>query len=132
MTESAANIIAESMYAQCDVDRNKYLLLEAFINHRKNGSILIVEDQKVVIKGLEILRKSTAGWDICCKWKDRFTSWEKLSNLKELHQIQVAKYALPLGIKCEPALVGSSCPEEKGPNHLRGEKVQCLIPKKDP
>ena len=49
MTELAANIIAYSMYAQCDVDRNEYLLLEAFINHRKNGSVLSVEDQKIVI-----------------------------------------------------------------------------------
>ena len=51
MTELASNIIAESMYAQCDVNRNEYLLLEALINHRKNISALLVEDQKVVIKG---------------------------------------------------------------------------------
>ena len=51
MTELVANIIAESMYAQCNVDGNEYLLLEAFINHRKNGSALSVEDQKVIIKG---------------------------------------------------------------------------------
>ena len=51
MTELVANIIAESMYAQCDFDRNEYLLLGAFIDHRKNGSALSEEDQKVVIKG---------------------------------------------------------------------------------
>ena len=44
MTELVANIIAESMYAHCDVD------VKAFINHWKNGSALIVEDQTVVIK----------------------------------------------------------------------------------
>ena len=33
--ELAANVIAESMYAQCDVNGNKCLLLEAFINHKK-------------------------------------------------------------------------------------------------
>ena len=64
---------------------------------------LSVEDQKVVIKGWEILRKSTAGWDICCKWKDGYTSWEKLSNLKELHPVQVAGYAIAQGIEYEPA-----------------------------
>ena len=47
----AANIIAELMYAQCDVNGNKYLLLSAFIDHRKNGSSLSVEDQKIVVKG---------------------------------------------------------------------------------
>ena len=66
MTELVANIIAESMYAQCDVDGNEYLLLEAFINHQKNSSALSVEDKKDVIKG-QTQRKSTAGWDICCK-----------------------------------------------------------------
>ena len=67
ITELAANIIAESMYVQCDVGGNEYLLLEAFVNHRKNGSALSVKDQKVVIKGQETLRKPTAGWKICCK-----------------------------------------------------------------
>ena len=39
-----------------------------------------------------------AGWDICCKWKDGSTSWENLPNLKKLHQIQIAKYAIAQGI----------------------------------
>ena len=51
ITELAENIIAESMYALCDVHGNEYLLLEAFINHRNNHSDLSVEDQKVVVKG---------------------------------------------------------------------------------
>ena len=51
MTELVTNIIAESMYAQCDVDGNEYQLLEAFIDHWKNGSALSVDVQKVVIKG---------------------------------------------------------------------------------
>ena len=51
-----AYIIAESIYAQCDVDRNKYLLLEALINHRKNVSALSVQ-----VKEQETLGKSTAG-----------------------------------------------------------------------
>ena len=44
MTELAANIIAESIYAQCDDNGSEYLLLEVFIDHRKNGSALSVED----------------------------------------------------------------------------------------
>ena len=38
MTELVANIIAESMYAQCGVHGNEYLLLEAFIDQKKSGS----------------------------------------------------------------------------------------------
>ena len=94
ITELAGNIISESIHAHCDVDRNEYLLLEAFIDHRKDGSALSVKDQKLVVKGKETLRKSTAGWGIHCKWKDGSKLWEKLSNLKELHPIHFAKYAI--------------------------------------
>ena len=51
ITELAVNIITESVYAQCDVNGNEYLLLEALINHRKDGSVLSVENQRVVLKG---------------------------------------------------------------------------------
>ena len=51
ISKLAANIVAESMYVQCNVNGNKYLLLEAFVDHRINNSALSVEDQKVVIKG---------------------------------------------------------------------------------
>ena len=99
VTELAADIIAELTYAQCDVNRNDYLLLEMFINYRKNDSALGVEGQKIVFKGWETLRKEIAGWDICCKWKDSSTLWEKLSILQEMHPIQVAEYAIAQSIQ---------------------------------
>ena len=74
ITELTENIIAELMYAQCDIDGNEYLLLKGFINHRKNCSALNVEDQRTVVKKWDTLRKSTVGWDICYKWKDGSTS----------------------------------------------------------
>ena len=43
MTELSANVITKSMYAQCYLDGNECLLLEAFINHRENGSALSVK-----------------------------------------------------------------------------------------
>ena len=63
---------------------------------------LSVEDQKVVNQGIETLRKSIATWDICCKWKDGLTSWERLSNVKELHLIHIANYAISQYIQNEP------------------------------
>ena len=67
--------------------QNKYMpsvmLMGTFISHRKNGSVLSIENRKRIVKGQEILRKSTADWDICFKWKDGFKLWKKLSNLKE-------------------------------------------------
>ena len=78
--------IAESMYVQFYVSWNKYLQLEAFINHRKNGSALSVEDQMLVIKGWETLKKSTVGWDICCEWNNGSRSWEKYPILRSYIQ----------------------------------------------
>ena len=104
ITELSGCIITETMHAQCDINRNEYLLLEAFINQIKDGSALSGEDQKIIAIGQEALRKSTAGWGIYCKWKDGSTLWEKLSNLKELHLIYVAKYAIAQGILCESAI----------------------------
>ena len=78
----AANIIEELIYAQCDVDGKEYLVLGTLLDHRKNGSALSVEDQMILVKGQETLRKSAADCDICRKWKDRSTLWEKLSNLR--------------------------------------------------
>ena len=59
--EFAANSIAESMYAQFDVGGSEYLLLETFINHRKNDSAPTEGYQKVVVKGRGTIRKSMAG-----------------------------------------------------------------------
>ena len=90
------------MYAQCDVDGHEYLLLESFIDHRKNDLALSVVDWKVVLKGRDNFRKSTAGWDICCKLKDDSTSQEKLSSLKDLYTIKVVEYVIAQIIHNEP------------------------------
>ena len=83
-TELVTNIIIEQIHAWCDVIGDKYLSLEAFIDHRKNDSALSAGGQKEIVKGKKTLRKSAAGWDICCKWKDIYRSWENFSNLKML------------------------------------------------
>ena len=61
ITELEGNVIAESMYAHFDVDRNEYFLSESFVNHKKDDTALIVKDQKVVVKGKRTIRKSAAG-----------------------------------------------------------------------
>ncbi len=36
VTPLTANAIAQAMYAQCDIDSNKYLLLECFVDIQKD------------------------------------------------------------------------------------------------
>ena len=103
MTELTANAIAEAMFAQCDEDGNEYVLFDAFVDFRKDGTALSIADQKVVVKGSPSLHCTTVGWQLCCQWKDGSRSWEKLSGLKESHPVQTAEYAVAQGIDHKPA-----------------------------
>ena len=46
--ELTANLIAESMYAQCDPDGNQYLILADIVDHRSMDNVIKLNDQKVV------------------------------------------------------------------------------------
>ncbi len=41
-----ANLIMQPMYAQCDVDRNKHILLECFIDIQKDSTAKSLDEQK--------------------------------------------------------------------------------------
>jgi hypothetical protein len=103
-TELAANVIAESLYLQCDPDGNQYVLLEEIVNHQHLPAAVKLSDQKIVrTNGKTYLKRSTVGWQLCCQSKDGSTSWENLADLKKSHPIETAKYAKILGIDHEPA-----------------------------
>ena len=70
-TELTANLIAKSMYAQCDPDGNQYFLLADIVDHRSTDNAIKFNDQKVVrANGRTYLRRLTAGWQLCCQWID--------------------------------------------------------------
>ena len=48
-------------------------------------------------------RRPQKGWQLCIEWKDRSTSWETLSDMKESYPVEVAEYAEAVGISDEPA-----------------------------
>jgi hypothetical protein len=93
-TELTANLIAESMYAQCDPDVNQYLLLAEIADHRSMDNSVKLHDQKFVrANGRTYLRRLTAGWQLCCQWIDGSTSWESLNDLKNSHPVETVEYA---------------------------------------
>ena len=49
VTELSANIIAESMYTQCDANRNDYLLLDLLIDYHKGNKAVSFTDQQTCI-----------------------------------------------------------------------------------
>ena len=103
MSTYSANVIAESMYAQCDEDGQQYLLFGSILDHKTDGNSLLVADQYVVVRGRSSKQKTTKGWSLCVQWKDVTKTWKRLSDLKEFHSILVADYSLAQGISHEPA-----------------------------
>ena len=63
----ATSIIVLSMYDQCYVDGNEYLLLESITDYRRKGKAHNVKNTNIFIKGKPTTRNSTAGCDVCCK-----------------------------------------------------------------
>ena len=45
VTELTTNVIAESMYAQCDSNGNEYLLLDALVDYLKDNKAISLSDQ---------------------------------------------------------------------------------------
>jgi hypothetical protein len=98
------NLIAEAMYAQCDPDRNQYVLLDSIIDHRRLDTAIRPSDQKVVRPdGRTYMKRSTIGWQVCCQWKDGSTSCENLAELKDSHPLETAEYAVTQGVDHNPA-----------------------------
>ncbi|KAL7481423.1 hypothetical protein ACHAW6_007107 [Cyclotella cf. meneghiniana] len=95
--ELASNTITEALYVQYNPDGNQYVMLDAIVDYQKNPNVAISCSNQV---------KIVNGWDLCCEWKDGSTSWQKVSDLKESHPIQVAEFALAMSIVNEPFSTG--------------------------
>ena len=103
VTSYTANIIAQNMLAQCDVDGNQFRLMEAICGHKTDGTETLHKDQYIIKGNNKHLRKTTKGWHVCVQWVDGSTSWERLADMKESYPVEVAEYAVANGIDGMPA-----------------------------
>ncbi len=80
-----ANMIAQAMYAQCDVDRNEYLYLSALLTYdiHKDSIVISLDDQKAIHDSREDLCCTTLCWHMCYQWKDGSTDL-----------LEIAKYTM--------------------------------------
>jgi hypothetical protein len=63
VTDLTANLIPESMYAQCDPDGNQYVLLDSIIDHRRLDMAIRLKDQIVTQPNRRTYKqRSTIGW----------------------------------------------------------------------
>jgi hypothetical protein len=86
-------LIAENMYAQCDIEGRKYNLMEGIIDHKTDEHAIEPDDMYIKNGSNTKVRKTTKGWPFCVEWKYGTTSWEHLVDLKESNHVEVAEYA---------------------------------------
>ena len=98
--EYGANIIAENMLTQVDSDGYSLSLMDSSIDHQRDPSQAIpMEDKHIMTKSSQKrLRKSTKGWKLLIKWKDKSKAWINLADMKEVHPVETAEYARAMGI----------------------------------
>ena len=48
-TELTTNVIAESMYTQCNADGNEFLLLDALVHYLKDNKAISLTDQQITV-----------------------------------------------------------------------------------
>ncbi len=72
------------------------------LNDQKVLTAISLDEEKAVHDDREYLQHTTLGWNVGCKWKVGSTSWEILSDVKELHPLQVIKYAISMDVDHKP------------------------------
>ena len=71
------------------------MLFEALIDHRNDGTEL--QEGEASIKnssGVTWNVETTKGWECLIQWHDGSTTWNKMKNVKDSYQVQLAKYAV--------------------------------------
>ena len=98
--EYGTNIIAENMLTQVDLDGYSLSLMDSIIDHQRNPSQAIpIEDKYITTKSRQKwLRKTTKGWKLLIKWKDKSKAWINLADKKEVHPVEMAEYARVRGM----------------------------------
>jgi hypothetical protein len=103
--EYTANMIAENMYAQCDIEVRQFNLMEGISDHKTGGHAVAPDDMYIKHGSNKKVRKTTKGWHLCVEWKDGNTSWERLEDLKESNHVEVSEYAAAKILLDTPAFV---------------------------
>jgi hypothetical protein len=98
-------MIAENMYAQCDIEGRQYNIMEGIIDHKTDGHDVAPADMYIKHGSNKKARKTTKGWHLCVEWKDGTTSWERLADLKESIPVEVYEYAATKGLLDTPIFI---------------------------
>jgi hypothetical protein len=103
--EYTANVIAQNMYAQCDVEGNQFSLMDGIVGHKTDGNAVEPADMYIKHGSNKQVWKTTVGWHLCVEWKNGSTSWERLADLKESNPVEFVEYAIGKNLQDKPAFV---------------------------
>ena len=102
--EYAANIIAENLLSQVDLDGFSKTIFDNIVDYQKSESATNKSDKYIYMKnGKRRLKQTTIGWELLVAWKDGSESWIPLKDLKESNPVEVAEFAKARAIDDEPA-----------------------------
>jgi hypothetical protein len=103
--ECTTNVIAENMYAQCDIEGRQYNILEGIIDHITDGHAVAPADMYIKNGRNKKVSKTTKGWHLCVECKDGNTSWELMEDLKESNPVEVAEYSATKSLLDTPGFI---------------------------
>jgi hypothetical protein len=98
-------VIAENMYAQCDIECRQYNLMEGIIDQINDGRAVAPDEMYIKHSSNNKVRKTTKGWNLCVEWKYGTISRESLADLKKRNPVEVAEYAATKSLINTPAFI---------------------------
>lgn len=100
----SGNLIAESIYMDCDEEGRRSQMMESIVEVRSNDDALQKSEGFIVSANGERKRvKTTKGWSVLIQWKDGQRSWLPMKDVKESYPIELAEFVSENGMIDEPA-----------------------------
>ena len=91
----AANTIAENMLAQVDDQGHRQLLLDEIVDHRIDNDT--IKNEEAIITGANGAPKrvkTTKGCQSFVQWKDSFSNWVFLKDIKDSYPVELSEYSV--------------------------------------
>jgi hypothetical protein len=84
--------------AQVDEEGHRQMMMDEVVDHR--ATLVAVPMEKGNYK-------TSKGWQLYVRWRDRSADWVELKDLKESYPVELAEYAITNGIQEQPAFEGN-------------------------
>ncbi|KAL7581422.1 hypothetical protein ACA910_022004 [Epithemia clementina (nom. ined.)] len=80
-----------------------YKLFKGIVAHRRLNNAVDKADQYRQVGNKRVKKKTTAGWEVEIEWREGFTSWLPMKEVKATNSVELAEYAVANRIDHEPA-----------------------------